>query len=73
MLRFFEMKKDARLTFRVPSNLKKDVEEIASREGQSVAQICAAFLLAGSEAYKKQGSKSLHRILGRLFVNVQKG
>jgi hypothetical protein len=45
------MKKDARLTFRVPSSLKKDIEEIATKEDQSAGQICAAFLLAGSEAY----------------------
>jgi len=35
--------------FRVNSNLKRDVEAIATREGQSVAWICEAFLLAGSD------------------------
>jgi hypothetical protein len=60
------MKKDTRLTFRVHSNLKKDVEAVATREGASVARICEAFLLAGSDAYKKQGTKFLQRMLGRL-------
>lgn len=60
------MKKDTRLTFRVSSDLKREVEEIANREGQSVARICEAFIMAGSEAYKKQGTKSLLRMLGRL-------
>ena len=60
------MKKDTRLTFRVNSNLKKEVEEIATREGQSVARICEAFLLAGSERYKKLGSKFLRPLIGRL-------
>ena len=60
------MKKDTRLTFRVNSHLKRDVEAIAAREGQSVARICEAFLLVGSDAYKKQGPKLLERILGRL-------
>src|ERR1017187_2044185 len=46
-------KKDARLTFRVNSSLKSDVETIATREGQSVARICEAFLLAGSDTYKR--------------------
>ena len=64
------MKKDARLTFRVRSDLKKDVEGIANREGHSVAQICEAFLLAGSEAYKKQGSKFVKRMLARLITNA---
>jgi hypothetical protein len=62
------MKKDARLTFRVRSDLKKDVEGIANREGHSVAQICEAFLLAGSEAYKKQGSRFVNRVLARLIT-----
>jgi hypothetical protein len=62
------MKKDARLTFRVRSDLKKDVEGIANREDHSVAQICEAFLLAGSEAYKKQGSRFVNRVLARLIT-----
>jgi hypothetical protein len=59
------MKKDTRLTFRVHSNLKKDLEAIADREGRSVAQICDAFLKAGSEAYQKNGPKYLQRFLSR--------
>ena len=61
------MKKDARLTFRVRATLKKDLEGVARREGLSVAQICEAFLLAGSETYKKQGSKFVQRMLARLI------
>jgi hypothetical protein len=68
VLRFPKMKKDTRLTFRVNSNLKRDVEAIAAREGQSVARICEAFLLAGSDSYKKQGAKFLERLIGRLCV-----
>jgi hypothetical protein len=60
------MKKDTRLTFRVNSGLKRDVEAIATREAQSVARICEAFIMAGSDAYKKQGTKFLRRMLGRL-------
>ena len=60
------MKKDTRLTFRVRSDLKKELETIATREGQSVARICEAFLLAGSDAYKKDGTKLLQRLIGRL-------
>lgn len=68
MLRFPTMKKDTRLTFRVSSSLKREVEAIAAREGQSVARICEAFLLAGSDSYKKQGAKFLERMVGRLGV-----
>ncbi len=59
------MTKDTRLTFRVQSGLKKNLEVIAAREGRSVAQICEAFLKAGSEGYKKKGPKYLQRFLLR--------
>ena len=60
------MRKDTRLTFRVGSHLKREIEGIAAREGLSAARICEAFLLAGSEIYKKQGTKFLQRLIGRL-------
>jgi hypothetical protein len=59
------MTKDTRLTFRVHSSLKKDLEAIAAREGRSVAQVCDAFLKAGSETYMKKGPKFLQRFLSR--------
>jgi predicted transcriptional regulator len=57
--------KDTRLTFRVRSELKKELEALASKESRSVAQICEAFLLAGLSAYKKEGTKYIHRFLFR--------
>lgn len=65
------MKKDARISFRVNSRLKNDVEEIAEKEGQSVARICEAFLLAGSDLYRKGGSKFLLPFIGRLGQSSQ--
>ena len=62
------MRKDTRLSFRVQSSLKKEIEAVAKREGQSAARICEAFLVAGSEVYKKQGRKLLERMIGRLGV-----
>ena len=59
------MRKDTRLTFRVHSSFKKELETIAAREGRSVAQICDAFLKAGSETYRKKGAKYLRRFLSR--------
>jgi hypothetical protein len=38
---------------------------IAAREGRSVAQVCEAFLKAGSESYKKKGSSFLQRFLAQ--------
>lgn len=48
--------------------MKKDIEVIATREGQSVARICEAFIVAGLDAYKKHGSRSLQSLLGRLNI-----
>jgi len=59
------MKKDTQLTFRIRSDLKKELETIAAREGRSVAQVCDAFLKAGSESYKKKGSGFLQRFLSQ--------
>jgi hypothetical protein len=57
------MKKDTQLTFRIRSDLKKELETIAAREGRSVAQVCEAFLKAGSESYKKKGPGFVQRLL----------
>jgi len=65
MVESAEMNKDTRFTFRISSELKKDLETIAAREGRSVAQICGAFLTAGSEIYKKRGPVYLQRLLSR--------
>lgn len=58
--------KDTRLTFRVRSNLKKALEEVAVREGRSVAQVCEAFLKCGLETYKKKGPDFLKGFFSRL-------
>jgi hypothetical protein len=57
------MKKDSQLTLRIPSNLKIQLEEIASSEGRSTAQICEAFLKAGTDTYKKKGNKVIKDFL----------
>jgi hypothetical protein len=59
------MIKDTRFTLRIRSDLKRELETIAAREGRSVAQVCEAFLKAGSESYKKKGSASLQRFLAQ--------
>lgn len=57
--------KDTRLTFRVRSDLKKELESVASSEGRSVAQICEAFLRSGLANYQKEGTKFVRRFLAR--------
>jgi hypothetical protein len=51
--------RDARLSFRVRSELKEQLKRIAEQEGRSVAQVCEAFLKAGIELYDKKGSDFL--------------
>jgi len=70
MLESAAMKKDMRFTFRIRSDLKRELEMIAAREGRSVAQVCDAFLQAGSEIYKKKGPIYLQRLLSR---NIKEG
>jgi predicted HicB family RNase H-like nuclease len=57
------MKKDAQFTLRIPTSLRRELQDIANRERRSLAQICEAFMRAGSEGYMKQGSKFLQRFL----------
>lgn len=57
--------KDARLTFRVHTDLKKKLESVAALEGRSVAQICEAFLSSGLMKYEKEGTKYVKKFLAR--------
>lgn len=51
------MAKEARLTFRVDTDLKQAIDAAAGREGRSTAQMCDAFLRAGLRNYERDGSK----------------
>jgi len=57
------MKKNAPLAFRIPSELKKRLEQIANREVRSISQICEILLTIGADGYAKEGSKYLTRYL----------
>jgi len=61
---FSMMKKNAPLAFRIPSDLKKSLQQIATREARSISQICEILLTIGTEAYTRDGPKYLHRYLG---------
>ena len=52
------MRKNAPLAFRIPSDLKKALQQIASREARSNHLRCCEILLTiGTENYDKEGSK----------------
>jgi hypothetical protein len=59
------MRKNAALSFRVPSDLKADVEAVAKKEGRSTAQVCEALIRGGLENYRKEGPKYLQRLVSR--------
>jgi len=59
------MKKNAPLAFRIPSELKKTIQNIADREARSISQICEILLTVGAESYQKEGSRYLQRFLDK--------
>ena len=54
-----------RRSLRRTSESARELQDIAEDEGRSMAQICEAFLKAGSEGYKKDRAKFLQRFLTR--------
>ena len=56
-------KKDAPLAFRIPTELKQELQRISDKEARSLSQICEAFLRGGLVAYQKEGAKYLSRLL----------
>ena len=59
------MRKEDRIGFRVPVELKRTLMQIAKNEGRSVAQICEILLRAGASLYAEEGPKYLQRLLTR--------
>lgn len=57
--------KDERIGFRVPSEVKNALLQIAKKEGRSLAQICELLLRGGINEYGKEGSGYLQRLIVR--------
>jgi predicted DNA-binding protein len=57
--------KNEQIGFRLPSNLKKELHEVAKKEGRTLSQICEIFVSGGLEEYRKEGSRYLQRALLR--------
>jgi predicted DNA-binding protein len=57
--------KDEHIGLRLPTNLKKELQELGKREGRTLSQICEMFLSGGLENYKKEGSRYLQRLLSQ--------
>jgi len=55
--------KNEQLGFRLSADLKRELHEIAKREGRTLSQICEIFVSGGMEAYRKEGSRYVQRLL----------
>lgn len=62
-------KKDSPLAFRIPRELKEELQKIADRELRSLSQICEVFLKISADQYRKEGS----RFFERFFENKKSG
>ena len=59
------MRKEDRIGFRVPAELKKELVQIAKNESRSLAQVCEILLRGGVSLYREEGSKYLQRLVSR--------
>jgi hypothetical protein len=57
--------KNDHIGFRLPTALKKELHEIAKREGRTLSQICEILVCGGLETYKKEGSRYIQRLLSQ--------
>ncbi len=57
--------KDEQIGFRVSSEIKAALLQIAKKEGRSLAQVCELILKGGIHEYEREGSRYLHRFVER--------
>jgi predicted DNA-binding protein len=55
--------KDSSIGFRVSGEVKEALEQIAKKEGRSLAQVCDLILRGGIIEYEREGAAYLQRIL----------
>lgn len=55
--------KNEQVGFRLSENLKRELNDVAKREGRTLSQVCEIFVYGGLEEYKREGSKYLQRLL----------
>ena len=59
------MPKTDSLVFRVSPELRRDIQQIAGEEQRTITQICEMLLHEGVEAYKKEGTKFIQRLVAK--------
>ena len=58
-------KKDAPLAFRIPTELKQDLQRISDKEARSLSQVCEILLRIGIQQYRKDGVRFLEKYFER--------
>jgi hypothetical protein len=51
--------------FRLSASLKRELQDVAGREGRTLSQICEMFVAGGLEMYRREGAKYIQRLLAR--------
>jgi hypothetical protein len=59
------------LAFRVPPDLKNEIQGIATSEARSISQVCELLLADGVQAYKKEGPKFIQRLVAKQKARVK--
>ena len=59
------------LAFRVAPALKEEIQDIAISEARSISQVCEMLLNEGVDAYKKEGSKFMQRLVAKQKVRAK--
>jgi len=59
------------LVFRVNHELRRDIQQIADEEQRTITQVCEMLLHEGVEAYKKEGSKYIQRLVAKQKARVK--
>jgi hypothetical protein len=57
--------KNEQIGFRISSTLKRELQDVARREGRTLSQICEIFVAGGLYTYKREGVRYLQRLLSR--------
>jgi len=53
------------LAFRIPPELKNEIQKIADSEARSISQVCELLLAEGVEAYKQEGPRLMQRLVAK--------
>jgi len=64
--------KDERIGLRLPREIKVELQDIAKKEGRSLAQVCELLLKGGILEYERAGPDYLRRLLARTGPKVSK-